>query len=77
MTLAIEPMVTMGSYRVKILDDDWTTVTVDGSDSAYYEHTIVITEDGYEIFDPSAVWKRKKVNNFYAKNMRLQTMMPP
>ena len=49
MTLAIEPMVTMGNYRVKILDDDWTTVTVDGSDSAHYEHTIVITEDGYEI----------------------------
>ena len=49
MTLAIEPMVTMGSYKVRILDDDWTTVTVDGSDSAHYEHTIVITEDGYEI----------------------------
>ena len=49
MTLAIEPMVTLGSYKVKILDDDWTTVTVDGSDSAHYEHSIVITEDGYEI----------------------------
>ena len=33
----------------RILEDDWTTVTVDGSDSAHYEHTIVITEDGYEI----------------------------
>jgi methionyl aminopeptidase len=42
-------MVTMGNYKVRILDDDWTTVTVDGSDSAHYEHTIVITEDGYEI----------------------------
>lgn len=49
MTLAIEPMVSAGSYKVKILKDDWTTVTVDGSDSAHYEHTIVITEDGYEI----------------------------
>lgn len=49
MTLAIEPMVTMGSYKVKILEDDWTTVTVDGSDSAHYENTIVITENGYEI----------------------------
>ena len=49
MTLAIEPMVTMGSYKIKILEDDWTTVTVDGKDSAHYEHTIVITEEGYEI----------------------------
>ncbi len=49
MTLAIEPMVTIGSHKVKILEDDWTTVTVDGSDSAHYEHTIVITDDGYKI----------------------------
>lgn len=49
MTLAIEPMVTSGSYKVKILEDDWTTVTVDGGDSAHYENTIVITENGYEI----------------------------
>ena len=49
MTLAIEPMVTMGNYKVRILKDDWTTITVDGSPSAHYEHTIVITEEGYEI----------------------------
>ncbi len=49
MTLAIEPMVTLGNYKVKILEDNWTTVTIDGSDSAHYEHTIVITENGYEI----------------------------
>ena len=49
MTLAIEPMVTAHNYTVKILNDDWTTVTVDGSDSAHYENTIVITDDGYEI----------------------------
>ncbi len=49
MTLAIEPMVNSGRANVKILDDDWTTVTVDGSDSAHFEHTIVITEQGYEI----------------------------
>ncbi|MCI5938342.1 MAG: type I methionyl aminopeptidase [Acholeplasmataceae bacterium] len=49
MTLAIEPMVTAHNYKVKILNDDWTTVTVDGSDSAHYENTIVITDDGYEI----------------------------
>lgn len=49
MTLAIEPMVTMGKSEVRILSDDWTTVTKDGSDSAHFEHTIVITETGYEI----------------------------
>lgn len=49
MTLAIEPMVNVGSDRVRILKDDWTTVTVDGTDSAHFEHTIVITEDGYNI----------------------------
>jgi methionyl aminopeptidase len=49
MTLAIEPMVNVGKDRIRILNDDWTTVTVDGSDSAHFEHTIVITEDGYNI----------------------------
>ena len=49
MTLAIEPMVCAGNYQVRILADDWTTVTCDHSDSAHFEHTIVITKDGYEI----------------------------
>lgn len=49
MTLAIEPMVNRGKSGVRILADDWTTVTVDRSDSAHFEHTIVITEDGYKI----------------------------
>ncbi len=46
MTIAIEPMVNMGTHRVKVLDDDWTTVTVDGKLSAHFEHTIAITSDG-------------------------------
>ena len=49
MTLAIEPMITAGKHHVRILSDDWTTVTVDKSDSAHFEHTIVITENGYKI----------------------------
>ncbi len=49
MVLAIEPMVNAGKHHVRILADDWTTVTVDHSDSAHYEHTIVITENGCEI----------------------------
>ncbi len=46
MTIAIEPMVCEGHYEVEVLDDDWTTVTVDGKLSAHYEHTILITPDG-------------------------------
>ncbi len=44
MTLAIEPMINIGDYRVRWLDDDWTVVTRDGSLSAHYENTVLITE---------------------------------
>lgn len=46
MVLAIEPMVNTGGPAVKVLDDDWTAVTVDGSDSAHFEHTVAVTKDG-------------------------------
>ena len=46
MTIAIEPMVNVGTHRVKVLDDDWTTVTADGKNSAHFEHSVVITPDG-------------------------------
>lgn len=46
MAIAIEPMVNMGSHEVRVLDDEWTTVTVDGKLSAHFEHTIAITPDG-------------------------------
>ena len=46
MVLAIEPMVNMGGYEVKTLDDDWTVVTRDGQPSAHFEHTVVITATG-------------------------------
>ena len=49
MTLAIEPMVNMGVSDVKVMPDGWTVLTKDGSLSAHFEHTIVITEDGCEI----------------------------
>lgn len=49
MTLAIEPMVVLGERYVKTLSDNWTVVTVDGSLCAHFEHTIAVTEDGYEI----------------------------
>ena len=49
MTLAIEPMVNMGDYGVKVLKDGWTTVTSDNSLSAHFEHTVLITTDGPQI----------------------------
>lgn len=49
MTLAIEPIVNQGSKHTRILSDKWTAVTVDNSLSAQFEHTVLVTEDGYEI----------------------------
>lgn len=49
MTLAIEPMVTLGTYRVRVLNDGWTTVTLDKKPSSHFENTIAITDDGCEI----------------------------
>jgi methionyl aminopeptidase len=49
MILAIEPMVNAGGYEVETLEDGWTAVTVDGSLSAHFEHTVAVTEDGPEI----------------------------
>lgn len=49
MVLAIEPMVNAGSHQVRILADGWTAVTKDGSCSAHFEHSVAVTEDGFEI----------------------------
>ena len=49
MCLAIEPMLTLGRRDICILDDEWTIETIDNSPAAHYEHTIVVTKDGYEI----------------------------
>lgn len=48
-TLAIEPMLTLGTYDTDILEDGWTVVTTDGSRSAHWEHTVAVTEDGPRI----------------------------
>lgn len=48
MSFTIEPMINIGDWPVKVLDDDWTAVTRDGSLSAQFEHTIVVTDDGFE-----------------------------
>jgi methionyl aminopeptidase len=49
MILAVEPMVNVGGPDVEMLDDEWTAVTADGSLSAHFEHTILITEDGPDV----------------------------
>jgi len=49
MALAIEPMVTLGGWETRVLDDDWTVVTEDGSLCAHFEHTVAITDQGAEI----------------------------
>ncbi|GAB4583161.1 type I methionyl aminopeptidase [Nocardia sp. IFM 10818] len=47
--LAIEPMLTLGTTETKVLEDDWTVVTIDGSRAAHWEHTVAVTEDGPRI----------------------------
>ncbi len=54
MVLAIEPMVILGERYVRTLEDNWTVVTVDGTWCAHFEHTVVVTADGYEILTRSS-----------------------
>jgi methionyl aminopeptidase len=49
MVLAIEPMINAGVYNVKVLENNWTVVTVDGKPSAHYEHTVAITDGEPEL----------------------------
>ena len=52
MTIAVEPMLNLGTSRVYLLEDDWTVITADGKPSAHFEHTVLVTSDGYEILTP-------------------------
>lgn len=49
MVIAVEPMLNLGTANVYILDDDWTIITADMKPSAHYEHTVVVTKNGYQI----------------------------
>lgn len=49
MVIAVEPMLTLGSPEIYIYDNDWTIDTIDESPSAHFEHTVVVTKDGYQI----------------------------
>ncbi|MDG3009004.1 type I methionyl aminopeptidase [Rhodococcus sp. D2-41] len=50
--LAIEPMLTLGTTDTRVLDDDWTVVTTDGSKAAHWEHTVAVTADGPRVLTP-------------------------
>lgn len=52
MVICIEPMLTFGKRDIYVLDDGWTVNTMDGKPSAHYEHTVLVTKDGYEILTP-------------------------
>jgi methionyl aminopeptidase len=58
MTLAIEPMVNMGASAVRVLDDNWTVVTMDSLPSAHFEHTVLITKGEPEIL----TWREKTIS---------------
>lgn len=60
MTIAVEPMITAGGYRVKTLSDGWTVVTTDGSLAAHYEHTIAITDGEPELLSLPGYRKEEK-----------------
>lgn len=67
MVFTIEPMINLGNYDVQILDDEWTAVTVDGSLSAQFEHTIVVTKKGSEILTkrPGPLTKSEMFGNVF------------
>jgi methionyl aminopeptidase len=65
MTFTIEPMISLGTWQHRMWDDDWTAVTADGRRTAQFEHTIVVTDDGYDVLtggpdavSPSPPWTR-------------------
>ena len=59
MTFTIEPMITLGSDKHRMWDDEWTAVTIDGKRTAQFEHTVLVTDDGFEVLTaPGAVSPR-------------------
>jgi methionyl aminopeptidase len=68
MVFTIEPMINLGNYDVEILDDNWTAVTRDGSLSAQFEHTIVVTKKGCEILTrrPGKLENSERFENVFA-----------
>lgn len=69
LVLAIEPMITQGSYHVDTLDDGWTVVTQDGKLAAHFEHTIAITDDGPKILTLRDIGEHPDVAKFRPKEL--------
>jgi len=65
MTLAIEPMVNMGTAAVRLLEDGWTVRTADGKPSAHFEHTLAVTPEGPEVL--TLTKEQKKVRSEASK----------
>lgn len=77
MCFTIEPMITIGSYKDKTWPDDWTSVTTDGSRTAQFEHTLLVTETGVEIltarFEDSPGGKVAMPEGYAANGQRIET----
>jgi methionyl aminopeptidase len=67
MCLAIEPMITEGTYEVRTLDDGWTVVTADGKLAAHFEHTVALTEDGPKILTLRPILEHSDVEKYRPK----------
>jgi methionyl aminopeptidase len=74
MTFTIEPMINLGDWRCHVLEDGWTVVTVDGSLSAQFEHTVLVTENGVEVLTVGADEARRLDD--VAKHIRLNSAEP-
>ena len=70
MIFTIEPMINLGNYQTKVLNDGWTAVTKDKSLSAQFEHTVGITKDGYEIFTLSKKVNFKMIERYSRKEIK-------
>ena len=85
MVLAVEPMVNLGGWETRVLDDEWTVVTADGSLSAHFEHTIALTEDGPEVLTASPSRTNRSIpgvkmaptGHVRHRSMRARTMKLP
>jgi methionyl aminopeptidase len=64
LVLALEPMITQGTWRVRTLDDGWTVVTEDGKLAAHFEHTIALTESGPRILTLRDIYEHKDVEKY-------------
>jgi methionyl aminopeptidase len=65
MVIAIEPMINLGTHKVKQLNDGWTIVTLDGKPSAHFEHTVALTQNGSDVLsNHELIFKEIKKNEY-------------